>query len=42
MEGFTLRAMSDGDRAEVAEVIYGSINAWYNRHGMPDIFRGGT
>ncbi|MBQ16048.1 MAG: GNAT family N-acetyltransferase [Planctomycetaceae bacterium] len=41
MDGFTLRAMSDGDRAEVAEVIYGSINAWYNRHGMPDIFRGG-
>lgn len=41
MDGFTLRAMTDADRAEVAEVIYASINAWYNRHGMPDIFRGG-
>ena len=41
MDSYTLRPMADGDRAEVAELIYSSINSWYNRHGMPDIFRGG-
>ena len=42
MDDFTLRAMTDADAAEVAEVIYASINVWYNRHGMPDIFTGGS
>lgn len=41
MDDFTLRPMTDADRSEVADLIYGSINVWYNRHGMPDIFRGG-
>lgn len=37
----TLRPMTDGDRYEVAELIYASINAWYLQHGRPAIFRGG-
>ena len=36
-----LRAMTATDRAEVAELIYISINHWYQMHGMPAIFRGG-
>jgi GNAT superfamily N-acetyltransferase len=36
-----LRAMTDGDRAEVAELIYASINTWYRNHGLPEIFHGG-
>ena len=37
----TLRPMVEGDRAEVAEMIYASINAWYVLHGRPAIFEGG-
>lgn len=37
----TLRPMTDGDRYEVAELIYASINVWYLQHGRPAIFRGG-
>lgn len=33
--------MTEGDRAEVAELIYSSINVWYQTHGCPPIFRGG-
>lgn len=36
-----LRQMNAGDRFEVAELIYGSINVWYQNHGAPPIFRGG-
>ena len=36
-----LRAMTEADRAEVADLIYCSINTWYGRHGCPPIFRGG-
>jgi GNAT superfamily N-acetyltransferase len=37
----TLRPMTEADRSEVAELIYISINHWYQMHGMPPIFRGG-
>lgn len=33
--------MTDGDRHEVAELIYCSINYWYRSHGLAEIFRGG-
>lgn len=33
--------MNEGDRHEVAELIYCSINYWYRSHGRPEIFRGG-
>src|SRR5437016_4464009 len=36
-----LRPMTDKDRAEVAELIYISINVWYQKHGRPRIFLGG-
>lgn len=36
-----LRPISDADRAEVAELIYCSINYWYEVHGRAPIFRGG-
>lgn len=36
-----LRPMTDADRAEVAELIYCSINFWYRTHGCAEIFRGG-
>jgi GNAT superfamily N-acetyltransferase len=36
-----LRAMTSDDRSEVAELIYISINHWYQTHGLPQIFRGG-
>jgi GNAT superfamily N-acetyltransferase len=36
-----LRAMTPDDRSEVAELIYISINHWYQMHGLPQIFRGG-
>ncbi len=36
-----LRAMTEADRHEVAELIYCSINHWYRAHGMAEIFRGG-
>lgn len=41
MESMRLRAMTAEDRYEVAELIYCSINSWYQLHGMPQIFRGG-
>ena len=36
-----LRPMTDDDRFEVADLIYASINVWYGRRGMADIFNGG-
>lgn len=36
-----LRPMTEGDRSEVAELIYCSINFWYRAHGCAEIFRGG-
>lgn len=36
-----LRPMTDRDRSEVAELIYISINYWYQKHGRPRIFLGG-
>jgi GNAT superfamily N-acetyltransferase len=36
-----LRAMTAVDRFEVAELIYASINVWYQTHGRPAIFVGG-
>jgi GNAT superfamily N-acetyltransferase len=33
--------MNPGDRSEVAELIYGSINVWYEKHGRPPLFAGG-
>jgi len=38
---FSLRPMNDDDRFEVAELIYASINVWYQTHGGPAIFQGG-
>jgi GNAT superfamily N-acetyltransferase len=36
-----LRAITPADRFEVAELIYASINVWYQRQGRPPIFVGG-
>lgn len=36
-----LRPMEPEDRFEVAELIYCSINVWYQNHGAPPIFKGG-
>lgn len=36
-----LRSMTPDDRHEVAELIYSSINVWYQRHGRPEFFHGG-
>lgn len=41
MTAFRLRPMTAADRFEVAELIYISINHWYQLRGMPAIFRGG-
>ena len=38
---FTIRTMTIEDRHTVAELIYISINHWYQVHGMPAIFSGG-
>jgi GNAT superfamily N-acetyltransferase len=38
---FTIRTMTIKDRHTVAELIYISINHWYQVHGMPAIFSGG-
>ena len=38
---FTIRTMTSDDRHDVAELIYISINHWYQVHGMPAIFSGG-
>lgn len=36
-----LRSMEEEDRAEVAELIYCSINSWYKSHGQGELFQGG-
>jgi GNAT superfamily N-acetyltransferase len=36
-----LRPMTDQDRFEVAELIYASLSAWYQKHGRPRAFAGG-
>lgn len=41
MEPMQLRAMTAADRSEVAELIYGSINVWYQLHSRPPLFSGG-
>lgn len=41
MPDFQLRIIAEADRAELAELIYASINFWYRTHGAADIFRGG-
>lgn len=40
-ETMRLRVMTAADRHEVAELIYCSINTWYQQHGKPPIFMGG-
>lgn len=41
MDNLHLRPMTPADRSEVAELIYCSINVWYQTHGRPPIFAGG-
>lgn len=41
MNKFELRPITAEDRFEVAELIYCSINVWYQRHGLPPVFVGG-
>lgn len=41
MKNFRLRPMAAADRYEVAELIYASINVWYQTRGRPPIFQGG-
>ena len=41
MADFEIRTMRDADRWEVAELIYISINHWYQTHGQAAIFHGG-
>ena len=41
MSAFELRPMRSDDRAEVAELIYISINHWYQLRGCAPIFQGG-
>ena len=36
-----LRAMEPDDWAEVADLVYVSLNYWYAQYGEPPIFRGG-
>lgn len=38
---FTVRTMTSADRHEVSELIYISINHWYQTHGCPAIFTDG-
>ena len=38
MQPMNLRPITPADRFEVAELIYISINVWYQKHGMPAIF----
>ena len=38
---FTIRTMTAADRHEVSELIYISINHWYQTHGCPPIFTDG-
>ncbi len=41
MKSIPLRTATPEDRAEIAELIYSSTNAWYQLRGMPQIFSGG-
>ncbi len=41
MPAFSLRTICPEDCSEVAELIYSSINVWYQTHGAPAIFHGG-
>ncbi len=41
MSEIQIRKMNQEDRSEVAELIYISINHWYQTHGQPPIFQGG-
>jgi len=41
VNSFHVRPMTAGDRFEVADLIYGSINTWYQLRGLPQIFHGG-
>ena len=41
MKSIQLRTATPEDRAEIAELIYASTNAWYQLRGMPQIFSGG-
>lgn len=41
MKTTRLRPMTQSDRFEVAELIYGSINVWYEKNGRPPLFAGG-
>ena len=41
MKSIQLRTAKREDRAEIAELIYASTNAWYQLRGMPRIFSGG-
>jgi GNAT superfamily N-acetyltransferase len=41
MKSLRVRPMTAGDRSEVADLIYASINTWYRLHGLPQIFHGG-
>jgi GNAT superfamily N-acetyltransferase len=41
MEPMRVRPMEKADRSEVAELIYVSINYWYQRHGRPPTFTAG-
>lgn len=41
MTEMILRSMTDADQSEVADLIYISINHWYQTHGAPAIFQGG-
>ncbi len=42
MPDMKIRSMLKEDAAEVAELIYVSINEWYQRYGRPRPFRGST
>jgi RimJ/RimL family protein N-acetyltransferase len=35
-----LRPIQPADRAEIADLIHASVNAWYQQHGMSRIFNG--
>lgn len=41
MQDIILRPIADDDRSEIADLIYASINVWYGKRGLPDIFQGG-
>ena len=41
MKSIQLRTATPKDRAEIAELIYASTNAWYQLRGMTQIFAGG-